>query len=142
MVDFSHISSQAITVSAKAQFKFYALKGTPEITVRPVGETNSGYQNAVLRNARKHQSVVASRTISLAVVKEYRDEDRKQYAEHVVVGWSSVVDKDGKAVPFSKAACKELLDALPDDMFDELRRFCQDMANFREVVDTDETSKN
>jgi hypothetical protein len=89
--------------------------------------------------ARKAKSGI----LSPKMLEEIRDRDRALFPKHVITGWENVRDVDGADVTFSLAACKEFIEALPPDMFDEVREFAGDLVNFRaDVVDPEEVAKN
>jgi len=64
---------------------------------------------------------------------EVRRQDVAIFVEFIVKGWSNVMDKDGKQVEFNAEECSDFLLAIPADLFDDLRAFCLDISNFRDV---------
>ena len=52
-----------------------------------------------------------------------------------MTGWSGVLDAKGDEVEYSEEVCIQFLDAIPPDMFIEMKVFCLDIENFREVED-------
>jgi hypothetical protein len=103
---------------------------SPILTVAPATEANKGYFNALLKRASKSARQVAAGKVSAVLIAENRDEDRALYPSYIVKNWSNVFDSSGDEVPFSKEACEEFLEALPDWLFDDLRNFCGKPDNF------------
>lgn len=142
MSNFSHL--RALEVRDKtARCTIYQIKGEPVLVVRPATEANKPYFNAVLKRTRKNVRAVQAGAISQAMIAENRSEDRELFPKHVVVGWEGVSDSHGAAVPFSEEACAEFLEALPDWLFDEVRNFAGNSANFTDgVVDAEGKAGN
>jgi len=141
--DFSNIKSE-VTSSSTAQYEMYGIEGMePVFTVRPAWEINSGYFNARLKTARPQTRAAQRKGVDAAMIKSLRNEDRGLYANHVVSGWTGVVDAKGKEVPFSKEACAAFLRQLPDGMFDDLRDFCSTEYSFdSNAIDAEDAAKN
>ena len=89
-------------------------------------------------NARK----IAVGGMTPEMIEENRSEDRTLYPEHVIVGWEDVVNAQGEEVKFSKDAAKSFVAALPDWLFDNVRMFAGQPANFVESIDAEATGKN
>ena len=51
--------------------------------------------------------------------------------ETVVGGWKGVKDKEGEEIPFSKDACRQLFDTMPN-LFEEILAVATDMSQFKE----------
>lgn len=114
---------------------------TPYLVVRPATEATKPYYNALLKRAGKNVRAVSAGAISAGMVSENRDEDRRLFPAHIVVTWGYVradgsevegrmPDAEGKDIPFSAEACADFLRALPDWLFDDVRQFCSNPANF------------
>jgi hypothetical protein len=133
--DFSHL--RVLEVRDKtAKCTLYHVKGEPFLVVRPATEANKPYFNAVLKRTRKNVRAVQAGAISQAMIAENRDEDRELFPKHVIVDWGNVTDSAGEPVPFSPEACTQFIEALPDWLFDEVRNFAGNSANFAgEVID-------
>lgn len=58
---------------------------------------------------------------------------RQAYADSVVLGWEGVTGPDGQPLPFSRENVLKVLEDLPS-LFDEIRRFAEDAAAFRQQV--------
>lgn len=142
MTDFSNLTALSIT-GKTADFTFYQLEGQPILAVRPATQDNPAYTNAAL----KANGAQITRGVKAKIDSEFmdraREQDRALYAAHVVAGWTGVRDAGGKAVAFSDANCRAFLQALPIYLFDELRTFCGNPANFTDTdVDADIVAKN
>ena len=134
MSRFSHYN-QDVSPTRRARFEFDEVHSGGDyvwLDVVIADESNSGYHNGVLQFLKHQRQVTRSRAFSSQFGKKQRDNDRALFAKHVVKRWGNVFDEDGKAVTFSKDACKEFLDALSDRHFDELREFCRDPYAFRD----------
>jgi hypothetical protein len=127
--DFSHL--RALEVRDKtATVTLFQVKGEPFFVVKPATESNKPYFNAVLKRTRKNTRAVQAGAISSAMIKENRDEDRELFPKFIVTNWGRVTDSRGQEVPFSEGACAQYLEALPDWVFDEIRSFAGNSANF------------
>lgn len=129
MGDFSHLKAAKKTT---VEFTFWGVVGEPKLVVKPAGEPNKPYFNEMLRRAEQLQKSKAK--VSVELVQQHRERDRDLFPKYVIIGWVDVKDKDGVAVPYTQADCRAFLDALDDDQFDQLRDFCKDLSNFREVM--------
>jgi hypothetical protein len=141
MTDFSNLSALQITEEATAEFAFFGINGEPTLTCRPATQENKPFFNAVLaknKQAQRKQKGRRAQAPTAATLAEARANDIELFVEFIIVGWSNVVDAKGKAVKFSKDVCKQFLEAIPGDMFDELRVFCLEIANFRTEMDPEE----
>lgn len=108
-------------------------KGPPQtLRMRCAGQSNKPYIDAVARATAKSGSarVVAQGRIDSNWVDQNRKQDRELFPKHVIVGWDGIRDESGAIVPFSVEACRELLDAVPDWIMDDLRNFAAAPGNF------------
>lgn len=105
----------------------------PWIEVRPVGELNRPYINAVLASQSKARRRISKGKIDVRMLEDNREQDRDLYPRHVFTGrWGGWLDDaTGEEVPYSAEAARELLEQLPIDEFDELRAYCNELGNFR-----------
>lgn len=136
-----------------------------ELLVAHAGQGNKDYLNAVNRrsaakaqakggrNKRLRQvsastkreedlSVEQLAAKQLADTEESRNDDREDYPGTVIRGWRGAFDDDGKETEFSVANCRDLLASLPDEHFDPLRVFCNQLGNFMPVADPEQLAKN
>lgn len=106
----------------------------PWIEVRPVGEVNRPYINAVLTHQSRNRRRLTKGKFDARMLEENREQDRDLYPKHVFTGaWGGWIDDaTGAEVPYSPEAARELLEQLPPEEFDELRAFCNELGNFRD----------
>ncbi len=141
MTDFSNLQALHITDDATVEFVFFGIHGEPTLSVRPATQENKPFFNAVLaKNKQASRKAKGRRAAALTATTlvEARTADIELFVSYIVTGWTNVVDAKGKAVKFSKEVCRQFLEAIPGDMFDELRMFCLDIANFRLEMDPGE----
>lgn len=144
MADFSHLKN--LDVQAKTtryQMDQITVNGmAPVFIVASATEANKPYFNALLKKANQASKAVRRGKISSDLISKNRAEDRDLYPKHIILGWEDVLDSDGATVPYSKAEAKELIESLPDWLFDDLRTFCGDPANFADTLDVEIIAKN
>lgn len=144
---FEHL--KALEVKGKtASFPLSMLQGCPKLIVRPATESNKPYFNEVLRRSAKTLRKAANGDISVDTdtLDKNRQDDRRLFPKHVIVGWEGIKDSQGKEVPFSQENCVEFLQALPDWIFDDIGIFCRKNSNFVdepvEIDDAEDLAKN
>lgn len=143
MSRFDQLKKLEVSGTKTARMTLHALESEPVLILAPATEENKPYFNGLLKRNARNLTRIQSRTITVSVTKENRDEDRRLYAEHVVRGWENVLDSQGNQVPFDKEVCLEFLTALPGYIFDDVRVFATNPRNFTdEVVDHEEVSGN
>lgn len=142
MVDFSHLDRLKVSDNKQQEYVIYEVMGTPKLFLMQATEANKPYFNALMKEGQKSFRRMKHAGVTAAAMKDSRNRDRKLFSLYVIKGWSGVKDVDGKEVPFSADACKELLCALPDDVFDNVRDFAGEVSNFRGDFDIEETAKN
>jgi len=140
MADFSYLKSLDVggtqtTVYDMSQISINGL--TPKLTVAPATDANKPYFNEVLRLANKASKSMKRGRVSASMISENRNDDRSLFPKYILKGWTDVQGSDGVDVQFSVAEAKEFIEALPDWLFDDLRSFCGDPANFVNSVDID-----
>lgn len=122
-------------------YKTPHLMGDVMFGVLPAIESNKPYFNAALK---RNMELSRGRKIKIdaGMIEATRVEDKKLFAKYVVKDWKNVKDDTGADVPFSPEVCEEFFDALPAYIFDDIRAFCVDPANFIEPVDLEDIAKN
>ena len=136
MVDFSHVRKGSPTLKT-ARYTFYDIQGEPWIEVARADESNQPYFNQLLRTqARGRRAMRAN--INTGTLKRNRAEDRRLFPEFIGQRWGNVTDASGMPVPYDKEACRQFLEALPDEMFDDLRDFAANPYSFVEQLPGDE----
>lgn len=143
--DFSNITALAVTKDHTTDFTMYTVVGEPILTLKPAGEANKPYFNALLKKTGKYARRLKASKINAAMLAENRDEDRALFPKYVIEGWSKrpPIDATGKPAPFSEENCIAFVEALPNDVFDEMRDHAAGMENFRDDdFDTEAVAKN
>ena len=142
--DFSHLSRCEPDNTKTVPFPLPYDLGT--LLVVSSTESNRAYFNDRFRANRVNrarQQQITSGNINSKLIREVRDEDRVAYSKFVVRGWEGVRDANGNLAPFTQENCQKFLTALPDHLFEEVRDFCRNAANFIEqVVDAEGVAKN
>lgn len=133
---FNKVKQLSVSQDATRVFVFETIEGRPSVRVAPATQNNPAYLNAVL----KDKSIGRRRGLSVEVMKENRDKDRGLYAKFIIKGWENPALKDDGSAATSEDI-QAFLEALPDDLFDELRTYCGEPANFRSS-ETDDLAKN
>lgn len=143
MANFTHLKALQVTADNIVDFEMPELGENAVLQLRSANEGNVGYMNDLLRltgqtkGARRRKVVVDAKAMG-----EMREHDKELYPNHVIVGWKGVPDSDGKDVKFSVEEAQDLIDQLPDYLFDEMRGFANDPVNFVAVIDSEEKGKN
>ena len=143
MADFTHLQGLRVDDNATAEFCFYRIAGEPTLTVRPAHESNREFFNAALKKSKAAMRRLRGRKGQMPTpetIEQARQEDIRLFAKHVVVSWTGVVEASGGEVELTEEVCRQFLEAIPSDMFTELRAFCLDIDNFRDedCMDADE----
>lgn len=129
---FKNLEGSKVDPNAAVRFTFYSIAGEPWIMVRPAGDMNKPYYNAVLKRSAKNRQRMLRGNLDEAAIARNRNEDKELYPIHVFSGtWGGWLNESGVEVPYSPDNAKALLGELPDDQFDELRAFCNEHSNFR-----------
>lgn len=136
---------ERLAIKKDVTAEFPIVQTTPEIVLvlRPATQANPGYFNDTMRDIGLKLRRQQGREIDAETLAESRKEDRVLFVKHVIVGWRNVVKDDGSPVEFSATAAAELVAALPDDIFDEVRTFAKEDNNFRpKRTDVEAAAKN
>lgn len=129
-------------VTAEYEIQDFMMGGKyPVLTVRPATSDNKGFLNESLKSTTK--KTIRKGKLNAYMVERMRDEDRKLYAKHVLVGWKNVINDDGEHAPFSAENALAFLEAIDNHTFEDLRDFCREPENFgSEEFDTEELVGN
>jgi len=146
MADFSHLKDLEVTNETTSRYKLHQITVnglTPTLIVAPATEANKPYYNRLLKRAGKSARAVRAGAISSAMIDDNREEDKELYPKYVIKGWEDMVDgKTGKETKFSVAECADFLAALPNWLFDDVRNYCGNPANFAELMDIEVVAGN
>lgn len=135
MADFTHLDKLRVQDDATAEYTFFRITGEPTLTMRAAHESNADFFNAALKRSKAAQRRSRGRKNqqpTKEMIEAARQEDIVLFAKYVVVGWTGVLDADDQEVEFSQENCAQFLNAIPTDMFTELRVFALDIENFRD----------
>lgn len=144
MANFSQLKALHVTADNIVTYVLPELATDAALLLRSANEGNSGYMNGLLRltGHAKGSRRQKAKEVDADSMNEMREHDKELYPEHVIVGWEKVVDVDGKVVKYSAEEGASLLEQLPGYVFDEMRAFVNDPANFVEVIDSEAKGKN
>ena len=142
MVDFSNLNRYDV-IDKTSEFALTDIDGQPTLTVKAANEFNKPYFNAVLKKSKTSMKRLNKGDVDASFLEKNRDLDKALFPGLVIVGWEGITDASGQDVPFSESACKEFINMLPGWLFDKVRTFCSNNANFvDEVEDIDEKLGN
>lgn len=134
MADFSNIAALNVDETTLAPYTFYYIPDEPVIWLAPATEENKPYINAHRRAAAEQAAKEIRRPSGEIMTPEEREEnrdiDRKIIAEHCAKRWDRIKDRHGNIIEFSQEECLAFLRALPNWMFDPIRGFVLNQANF------------
>ncbi len=145
MADFSHLNVLEVTQDKTARYTLHQITvngKTPTLIVAPATEANRPYFNALLKRAGKSAKAIRAGAINAGMVEDNRDEDKDLYPRFIIQGWEDMIDATGKDTAFSKTECVDFLDQLPSWIFDDLRQFCGNPANYTELMDVEISAGN
>lgn len=143
MTDFNHLEAMKPQADKTAEYLISQIENAPTLVVRHAGEPNKRYWNALIKAQTSRPRAAGRRNVAQIdrAFKQQREDDRRLYATHVVVGWRGVTDRSGAEVSFSVEACLAFLEALPDWLFEDIRNFAQNPEHFTEMVDGEDAAK-
>lgn len=133
MPDFSNLKKQEVDQEYERDFTLSYLEGEPVLVVVSATQANKAYFNARLKAMSKFAGRNAGAKIDVQKIAEIQEDDRGLMAQHVVRGWKNVLDAKGQPVEFTVQNCEEFLEALPRDMFMDLKAFVENPDNFRAI---------
>lgn len=143
MANFTHLKALQVTADNVVDYEMPELGPKAVLQLRSANEGNSGYMNDLLRLTGQSKGARRRKvTIDAKAMGEMREHDKELYPNHVIVGWSGVLDDDKKEVKFKVSEAADLVSQLPDYLFDEMRAFANDPLNFVAVIDSEEKGKN
>ena len=145
MANFTQLQALQVTSANIRDFEIPELGVKAVLKLRSSNEGNSGYMNGLLRLTGQSKGARRQKQteVTAAALEDMRNHDKELYPEHVIVGWENVLDGAGKEVKFSKEEAASLVAQLPGWLFDEIRAFANDPANFVAVIiESEEIGKN
>jgi hypothetical protein len=148
-MEFSNLQGASIDAKSSAVYTFWQLDGEPWIKVHPGSDINKPYFAAVLSGQSKSRRKLLKGNVDMEMLNRNRKRDRQLYPKYIDAGeWGGWIDREtGEEVPYSPEGFAELMEQLPDHLFDELRAFVNDPAEFMEEdepseEDIEETAGN
>lgn len=137
-VDFGNVSDKKVTADNTAEFDLFDIDMEEAVLiVAPATRSNKAYNTAQMNLMLPQQRRISGGKMNAAFLDKYREDIKPMFATHVLKGWTNVVDRTGKAVPFSTENAFAFLQALPSSTFDALTEFCENEGNFRVAADPD-----
>ena len=142
MPKFDFLNDLKVAPEDTAELTIYSVElpngKNPTLIGKHAGETNKPYANRLLKKSVVNSKLVKAGKMDVGMLERNRDQDRALFPIHVLTGWKDVCDAAGKDVAFTPDEAKDFVDALPNDIFDEVRDFFADAVNFRNTVDPED----
>ena len=121
--------------------------GSFQIHIKHGGASNKPFVNAAqfkLKQFERRDQLQEKGSLSDDALKELEADKQRvlvdMYAEHVIVDWKDVTDKEGNELKFNKENVVKLLTDLPI-LFQDIIQQAMDVSNFKEVEEK-ESEKN
>ena len=143
---FGQLKAMTVKAGDTADFFFNEIEGIPQLTCLPATNINKPFLNAVLKQSkeaarkaralRKVKGKKQDEAATDAAIARARKEDVELFVSFIVQGWEDVFNVEGEPVEFNEENCRDFLNAIPPEMFNDLRVFCLDIRNFRPDLDS------
>ena len=140
MGDYSYLGAAAVTAGTTAEYVFTDIPGLPSIMLAPSLDMNPVFLDLRLRMALDSSFAPMpnradpDRPTAAEIKAEdqhSREDDRILIAKSCARGWGRAPkDINGVSHDFTVDECLAFFRALPDHMFDPVRRFCMNVRNF------------
>jgi len=111
--------------------------GSYQIVIARAGGANQKYNKVLNAKMKPHTRLIENEQLDPKISDLILYET---YASTVVLGWTGVTDREGKAIPFSEKACIKLFQDLPA-LFLDLREVASKIDAFK-VLDLEESAGN
>lgn len=134
MSSFGKIRAALDTSGRTAEFEITELNETPKpvLILRPAGIDNREFFNEALRSGAATMKRHKGKTLSDAEQVDIGlEEMRALWPRLVIVGWRGLKNDAGEEPPYSEEVCRQFLEALPVSVLLRLKKFGEEMANFR-----------
>ena len=141
MGQFDHIKKKTET-SETVRFEMPEIGRDCYLIVAQATESNRPFFNALLRFQNAHRRgfrQARQGQLNADQMDQELSRDLSLYREHIVKGWGGINDGDGNPVEFTKEDCRDLFEAIPNSLFNEIRVFCQQPMNFLTAAAADYT---
>lgn len=129
-MDFSHLQQLDVKADRTSELTLYQIPGEPTLILAPATEANKAYYNALLQSSKGLARRARATGANVAALADIRRIDRELFPKFVVRGWRDVKDAKGKDAPFTVENCAAFLTALPDFLFDDVRKHAGELSNF------------
>ena len=133
-MSFANVAKYKVDKSTRREYRFHNIDlgngKIPSFIVVSASDVNKSYFSAFLKATSPKMRQAQSSKITMNFVEEVRAINKDLYSKYVIVGWKNVIDDEGRESQFSPTQCREFLNYLPDQMFDELTSFCSTYTNF------------
>lgn len=132
-MSFRKLEAQTVEVAKTVPLVLNQLRGEPVLHVEHLGETNKPFWNDALARANATAGISSGKRMKItdAKIRETRLKNRELVAKYSVRGLENVFHDDGK--PAGAEDIRDVVFALPDDVFDAVLGFVSDPNNFRDV---------
>jgi hypothetical protein len=148
MSKFSYFEKAKVSVNDTKKFPLNDIENpdgsSPTLILAPAAEPNKPYFNALLKKGGRSTRQVVSGKLTLELLQENRNEDKRLFPKYVIKGWENVFNSAGEPVEFSQAECEDFVNSMPDWLFDTIRNYAAIVQNFTTgvVVDSQETGND
>ena len=145
MSKYDQLKNLAVEPDKTARLKLYAISvngRSPTLILKSAGSMNKPYFNALLKRSAKSAQMLKSGALNAALIDENREEDRDLFPKFVLFDWEDMLNLEtGSEIKYTEEEGAEFLAAIPDWMFDEIRTFAANAANFTETIDVNLADK-
>lgn len=100
------------------------------IRIARAGGANDAYTKALEAKVKPYRRQIQTETVDRKLLERLM---REVYAETVVLGWENVEEEDGTPIMFSRAACLDLFERLPD-LYQDIQEQANKSVLFRAEV--------
>lgn len=126
---FGKISQQLVSTGHTVELVLNQIEGEPVLVVEHLGESNTEFWNDALAKAGVEANELGRKKPTAQAVKAARLKNREIIAKYSVRGLKNVFHDDG--APATMADVPDVINALPDDVFDSVLAFVRNPENFR-----------
>lgn len=131
---FKHLDGLRIDHQTTVWYEMPEVCPGAALLVAPMTQSNKPWMNAALRKSGNRPTGKKSK-LSIETIDTNRLDDIELMPRFIVRGWRNILDENDQEVPFNAQNARELLEALPDWMVDDLRKFASDPMNFISAED-------
>lgn len=139
---FGKIAAQVVNTDKLVELQLNQLAGEPILIVAHLGESNKDFWLDSIAKANAQAAAGGGKQkLSPARIKEMRSKNRATVIKYAAKDVTNLFHDDG--TPATKADLADIVNSLPDDVFDSVLLFCSNADNFRErpINDDPEATK-